>query len=103
MNQIERMLALMKRATGLWRVDEAAFLCDVSGRTMRRAMEGNKIRAHNGRIPHSEVVRYCGGRDPFLEVQKSLETLNGEEGLRKTITHLARQVELMRAGAGQMA
>lgn len=90
MSEIERMLGLMKRATRMWRIDEAAFLCDVSGRTIRRAIEENKIKAHNGRIPHSEVVRYCGGRDPFLEVQKSLETLNGEEGLRRTITHLER-------------
>lgn len=99
MNQIERLLGLMKRATRLWRVDDAAFLCNVSGQTIRRAVRDNRIEAQNNRIPHSEVVRYCGRKDPFLEFRTSLETLKGKEGLEKTITHLEKQVEQMRVSA----
>ncbi|MGA9771478.1 MAG: hypothetical protein WBV94_20770 [Blastocatellia bacterium] len=37
------MIALLKRPTRLWRVDEAAFLCDCSLYTIDRAIKAGKI------------------------------------------------------------
>jgi hypothetical protein len=88
------MLALLKRPTRLWRVDEAAFLCDRSSRTIYRAIKARKIKPRNKRIPHSEVVRYCGGRDPLHEFALSIQTLdNSAEYFLKRIADLQAKVE----------
>ncbi|MGA9769473.1 MAG: hypothetical protein WBV94_10560 [Blastocatellia bacterium] len=78
MKEIERMLALMKRPTRLWRVDEAAFLCDCSRYTIYRAIKDGRISQSGKRIAHSEAVRYCGGRDPLLEAVVSF--IYGSQG-----------------------
>lgn len=94
MREIERMLSLLKRPTRLWRVDEAAFLCDKSPRTIYRAIKARKIKPRNKRIPHSEVVRYCGGRDPLHEFALSIRTLDdGTEFFLKRIAELQAKVE----------
>jgi hypothetical protein len=94
MLEIERMLALLKRPTRLWRVDEAAFLCDCSRYTIYRAINAGKINPSRKRIPHSEVVRYCGGRDPLLEFELSIQ---GKTNLRQTIEQLQNRVAQIRA------
>ena len=79
MRDLKRMLTLLKRHTRFWHINEAAFLCDVSERTIRRAIKSGRIQAIGDgrkRIPHSEIVRYCDGRDPLLEFSISIQTLD---------------------------
>jgi len=100
MRDIQRMLALLKRPTRLWRIDEAAFLCDLSPRTIRRAIKARKIESHNNRIAHSEVVRYCGGRDPLQEFALSIQNLDqNADFLLEKIEHLQSRVEQLQASA----
>jgi hypothetical protein len=51
-------------------------MCDKSTPTILRPIKADKIEAHSKRIPHSEVVKYCGGRDPLLEFSVSIQTLD---------------------------
>ncbi|MGA9769967.1 MAG: helix-turn-helix domain-containing protein [Blastocatellia bacterium] len=88
MREIERLLALLKRHTRFWLIGEAAFLCACSERTIRRAIKAGKIQAIGDgrkRIPHSEIVKYCQGRDPLLEFSISIQTLdiNADYSIRK--------------------
>jgi hypothetical protein len=103
MREIERMLALLKRHTRFWQIREAAFLCACSEKTIRRAIKAGKIRPIcNGRprIPHSELVKFCDGRDPLLEFQLSILQLNiNEEFFVKRIEELQSTIEQMRQQA----
>lgn len=88
------MLALLKRPTRLWRVDEAAFLCDCSRYTIYRAIKAGKIKKSRKRIPHSEVVKFCDGRDPLLEFEVSIQTLDkSTDYLLKKIEQLQNMIE----------
>lgn len=78
MKEIERMMALLKRPTRLWRVDEAAFLCDCDKASLYGAIRaGNIKQTQQRRIPHSEVVKYLGGYDPFLEFAVAIQVFDG--------------------------
>ncbi|MGA9771174.1 MAG: helix-turn-helix domain-containing protein [Blastocatellia bacterium] len=97
MREIERMLALLKRHTRFWHIGEVAFLCDCSERTIRRAIKAGKIKPigdGHPRIPHSELVKFCDGRDPFLEFQLSILQLNiNEEFFTRRISELQSAVD----------
>ncbi|MGA9769467.1 MAG: hypothetical protein WBV94_10530 [Blastocatellia bacterium] len=103
MREIERMLALLKRHTRFWQIGEAAFLCACSEKTIRRAIHAGKIKTIGGghpRIPHSELVKFCDGRDPFLEFQLSILQLNiNEEFFTKRISELQSAVEQLQQQA----
>lgn len=100
MRDLQRMLSLLKRHTRFWQIPEAAFLCDCSERTIRRAIKSGRIQAIGDgrkRIPHSEVVKYCDGRDPLLESSVSIQTLDlNADFLIRKIEEL--QARLDRAG-----
>ncbi len=103
MREIERMLALLKRHTRFWHIGEAAFLCGRSEKTIRRAIQAGKIKTIGDgkrRIPHSELVKFCDGRDPFLEFQLSILQLNiNEEFFTRRITELQSAVEQLQQQA----
>lgn len=40
--------------------------------------KAGKLKAHNKRIPHSEIVGFCGGRDPFYEFSLSMQTMDSQ-------------------------
>jgi hypothetical protein len=100
MREIERMLALLKRHTRFWHIGEAAFLCGRSEKTIRRAIKAGKIKTIGDgqrRIPHSELVKFCDGRDPFFEFQLSILQLNiNEEFFTKRIAELQLAVEQLK-------
>lgn len=95
MQEIERMLALLKRPTRLWRVDEAAFLCDCDRTSLYRAIQTGRLgQTPQKRIPHSEVVKYLGGYDPFVEFANAIGKFDGQTGADKPDTFLEKVAEL---------
>jgi hypothetical protein len=60
-------------------VDEAAFLCDCDRTSLYRAIRAGSLKQNpQKRIPHSEVVKYLGGYDPFVEFATAIEVFDGQ-------------------------